>query len=639
MVATSSIRSQREYAASIQQTRRRAPQPAEPAFVPSRDPAPPQSTVSGYKGRAFAQRPASATLPKKSPRGATKPPLQPLDAQMAETVEKSANPAAAAKAARERDRKLIDQGRRQAEEEMAAAGHGHEQAALRELKAQLLQKSQQLAKLRTALQAATQERDAQGSQCLLAEDAARRLQQENSALLDENGSLKRDKAQLLTDLQFALRLHQERHEGNTPAQQIAVEAYAARALQAAHRGAVARREPTVQAVRARLDALAAKRAEERAAAEAAAAAEAEAKAKEEARVAAEEAAEQEAYELRKAKREAEAKAKEEAKAEQRALEAAEKAALEKEAAKRAASEAAAAERRAEMEAAEAKAAAERKLLREASAEAARSLAAVDSSTVILNADAPPIMTAAAAVENRRLRARAEVEARKAERLTTDDGAAAALQAAARGRTVRREAGERSAQAAAETAELEALAAEFEVEQRARRASTAAATTVQAALRGKEARKKTPDEGAKAAVEKVGQGKVLTAEELSELREIAEVGGRTEEAAALQAAQAEAAAAEKAAAKAKAKAEAPPPDLTASQVDFLDAEKAAAEEAAAEAAAADAAPAAPAAPAAAAPSVANPFANKAPAAPAPAAAPAGKSKAINPFGLKKGGSQW
>jgi len=633
MVATSSIRSQREYAASIQQTRRRAPQPAEPAFVPSRDPAPPQSTVSGYKGRAFAQRPASATLPKKSPRGASaKPPLQPLDAQMAETVEKAANPAAAAKAARERDRKLIDQGRRQAEEEMAAAGHGHEQAALRELKAQLLQKSQQLAKLRTALQAATQERDAQGSQCLLAEDAARRLQQENSALLDENGSLKRDKAQLLTDLQFALRLHQERHEGNTPAQQIAVEAYAARALQAAHRGAVARREPTVQAVRARLDALAAKRAEERAAAEAAAAAEAEAKAKEEARVAAEEAAEQEAYELRKAKREAEAKAKEEAKAEQRALEAAEKAALEKEAAKRAASEAAAAERRAEMEAAEAKAAAERKLLREASAEAARSLAAVDASTVILNADAPPIMTAAAAVENRRLRARAEVEARKAERLTTDDGAAAALQAAARGRTVRREAGERSAQAAAETAELEALAAEFEVEQRERRASTAAATTVQAALRGKEARKKTPDEGAKAAVEKVGQGKVLTAEELSELREIAEVGGRTEEAAALQAAQAEAAAAEKAAAKAKAKAEAPPPELTASQVDFLDAEKAAAEEAAAEAAAADAAPAA------AAPSVANPFANKAPAAPAPAAA-AGKSKAINPFGLKKGGSQW
>ena len=62
MVATSSIRSQREYAASIQQTRRRAPQPVEPAFVPSRDPAPPQSTVSGYKGRAFAQRPASATL-------------------------------------------------------------------------------------------------------------------------------------------------------------------------------------------------------------------------------------------------------------------------------------------------------------------------------------------------------------------------------------------------------------------------------------------------------------------------------------------------------------------------------------------------------------------------------------------------
>ena len=515
MVATSSIRSQREYAASIQQTRRRAPQPVEPAFVPSRDPAPPQSTVSGYKGRAFAQRPASATLPKKSPRGATKPPLQPLDAQMAETVEKSANPAAAAKAARERDRKLIDQGRRQAEEEMAAAGHGHEQAALRELKAQLLQKSQQLAKLRTALQAATQERDAQGSQCLLAEDAARRLQQENSALLDENRGLKRDKAQLLTDLQFALRLHQERHEGNTPAQQIAVEAYAARALQAAHRGAVARREPTVQAVRARLDALAAKRAEERAAAEAAAAAEAEAKAKEEARVAAEEAAEQEAYELRKAKREAEAKAKEEAKAEQRALEAAEKAALEKEAAKRAASEAAAAERRAEMEAAEAKAAAERKLLREASAEAARSLAAVDASTVILNAEAPPIMTAAAAVENRRLRARAEVEARKAERLATDDGAAAALQAAARGRTVRREAGERSAQAAAETAELEALAAEFEAEQRERRASTAAATTVQAALRGKEARKKTPDEGAKAAVEKVGQGKVLTAEELSQ----------------------------------------------------------------------------------------------------------------------------
>ena len=133
---------------------------------------------------------------------------------------------------------------------------------------------------------------------------------------------------------------------------------------------------------------------------------------------------------------------------------------------------------------------------------------------------------------------------------------------------------------------------------------------------------------------MGQGKALTAAELSELREIAEVGGRTEEAAALQAAQAEAAAAEKAAAKAKAKAEAPPPELTASQVDFLDAEKAAAEgggrggsgrrraRGARGGGALDRQPVC-----------------EAGARGAGSAAPAGKSKAINPFGLKKGGSQW
>ena len=48
------------------------------------------------------------------------------------------------------------------------------------------------------------------------------------------------------------------------------------------------------------------------------------------------------------------------------------------------------------------------------------------------------------------------------------------------------------QAATETVELEALAAEFEAEQRARRASTAAATTVQARMRGTSARKRTPE---------------------------------------------------------------------------------------------------------------------------------------------------
>ena len=208
---------------------------------------------------------------------------------MAETVEKSAN-RRRRRRRRERDRKLIDQGRRQAEEEMAAAGHGHEQAALRELKAQLLQKSQQLAKLRTALQAATQERDAQGSQCLLAEDAARRLQQENSALLAENGSLKRDKAQLLTDLQFALRLHQERHEQHAGAADRRRGVRGARA----ERHAARWRAGADGAGRAPASTRSRRSARRSAAAEAAAQA-SEAKAKEEARVAAEEAAEQEAY--------------------------------------------------------------------------------------------------------------------------------------------------------------------------------------------------------------------------------------------------------------------------------------------------------------------------------------------------------
>ena len=198
--------------------------------------------------------------------------------------------------------------------------------------------------------------------------------------------------------------------------------------------------------------------------------------------------------------------------------------------------------------------------------------------------------------------------------------------------MRREAGERSAQAAAETAELEALAAEFEVEQRARRASTAAATTVQAALRGKEARKKTPDEGAKAAVEKVGARQVLTAEELSELREIAEVGGRTEEAAALQAAQAEAAAAEKAAAKAKARRRRRSPDVGASQVDFRRREGGGGGGGGRSGGGRRRAPRTRGGALGC-----QPICEQGAAA-APAAA-AGKSKAINPFGLKKGGSQW
>ena len=85
---------------------------------------------------------------------------------------------------------------------------------------------------------------------------------ELARLTAENATLKRDKAQLTADLQFALRLHHERHVATTPAQQLAVEAYAARAMQAAHRGAEARKSEAGVAVRAKVGKLEADRAAE-----------------------------------------------------------------------------------------------------------------------------------------------------------------------------------------------------------------------------------------------------------------------------------------------------------------------------------------------------------------------------------------